>query len=186
MIFNAPERLLYLLPLAALVVLLAWKRRKPYIAHPFLLQIAARLRPASRWIYLPRALEVLALAVMLPALLSPVLPLVRYAVSNEGLDIMLTLDLSSSMEEPIDMVGALRRERQGIVIKEKTRLESVKEAMIRFAESRRSLTFSVNAQNVFNHVTITSVGTTVNSANYGLPTAASPTRALTLNSRFNF
>ncbi len=56
----------------------------------------------------------------------------------------------------------------------------------RFAESRRTLTFSVNAQNVFNHVTITSVGTTVNSANYGLPTAASATRALTLNSRFSF
>ena len=46
----------------------------------------------------------------------------------------------------------------------------------RFAESRRTLTFSVNASNVFNHVTITSIGTTVNSANYGLPTAASATR----------
>jgi trimeric autotransporter adhesin len=56
----------------------------------------------------------------------------------------------------------------------------------RFAETRRTLTFSVNAQNVLNHVTITSVGTTVNSANYGLPTAASPTRALTLNTRFSF
>jgi Ca-activated chloride channel family protein len=75
---------------------------------------------------------------LLPALLSPALPLARYAVSNEGLDIILTVDLSSSMEEPIDMVGAFRRERQGIVIKEKTRLESVKEAMIRFAESRRT------------------------------------------------
>jgi trimeric autotransporter adhesin len=56
----------------------------------------------------------------------------------------------------------------------------------RFAESRRSLTFSVNAQNVLNHVTITSVGTTVNSSNYGLPAAASPTRTLSLSSRFNF
>ena len=138
MIFNAPERLIYLLPLATLVLLLAWKRKKPYIVHPFLLQIAARLRPPSRWIYLPRTLEVAALAVLLPALLSPVLPLARYAVSNEGLDIILTLDLSSSMEEPIDMVGALRRERQGIVVKEKTRLEAVKEAMIRFADSRRT------------------------------------------------
>jgi Ca-activated chloride channel family protein len=137
-IFNAPERLIYLLPLAALVLLLAWKRKKPYITHPLLVQIAARLRPASRWIYLPRALEMLALAVLLPALLSPVLPLARYAVSNEGLDILLTVDLSSSMEEPMDMIGAMRRERQGIVQKEKTRLEAVKEAMIRFAESRRT------------------------------------------------
>ena len=56
----------------------------------------------------------------------------------------------------------------------------------RFAESRRTLTFSVNASNVLNHVTITSIGTTVNSANYGLPVAASATRGITLNSRFSF
>ena len=56
----------------------------------------------------------------------------------------------------------------------------------RFAESRRTLTFSVNATNALNHVTITSIGTTVNSANYGLPTAASATRGITLNSRFSF
>ncbi len=56
----------------------------------------------------------------------------------------------------------------------------------RFGESRRMLTFTVNASNVLNHVTITSIGTTVNSASYGLPTAASGTRAITLNSRFNF
>ena len=138
MIFNAPERLLYLLPVAALVLLLAWKRGKPYLTHPLLLQIAARLTPAKRWIYIPRGLELLALAVLLPALLSPVLPLARYAVSNEGLDIILVIDLSSSMEEPIDMIGAFQRERQGIVQKEKTRLEAVKEAMIRFTDSRRT------------------------------------------------
>ena len=56
----------------------------------------------------------------------------------------------------------------------------------RFAESRRTLTFSVNASNVLNHVTITSIGTTVNSASYGLPVAASATRGITLNSRFSF
>jgi Ca-activated chloride channel family protein len=137
-IFSAPERLIWLLPLVGLVLLMAFKRRKPHIVHPFLMQIIARLRPASRWIYLPRSLEILALLALLPALLSPVLPLSRYAVSNEGLDILLTVDLSSSMEEPIDLIGALRRERQGIVIKEKTRLEAVKEAMVRFAESRRT------------------------------------------------
>jgi trimeric autotransporter adhesin len=56
----------------------------------------------------------------------------------------------------------------------------------RFAESRRTLTFGINAANVLNHVTITSIGTTVNSATYGLPVAASATRSLTLNTRFNF
>ena len=56
----------------------------------------------------------------------------------------------------------------------------------RFAETRRTLTFSVNAANALNHVTITSIGTTVNSTSYGLPLAASATRALTLNTRFSF
>jgi hypothetical protein len=56
----------------------------------------------------------------------------------------------------------------------------------RFGESRRTLTFSANASNVLNHVTITGIGTTVNSATYGLPTSASGTRTLSLNTRFNF
>lgn len=56
----------------------------------------------------------------------------------------------------------------------------------RFGESRRTLTFSINANNVFNHVTITNIGTTVNSSNYGLPTGASGVRGVTLNSRFSF
>jgi hypothetical protein len=56
----------------------------------------------------------------------------------------------------------------------------------RFGDTRRTLTFTVNASNVLNHPTITGIGTTVNSSGYGLPTAASATRAITLNSRFSF
>jgi hypothetical protein len=56
----------------------------------------------------------------------------------------------------------------------------------RFGESRRTLTFTANATNVFNHMTITGIGTTVNSTGYGLPTAASAPRGISLNSRFSF
>jgi trimeric autotransporter adhesin len=56
----------------------------------------------------------------------------------------------------------------------------------RFGDSRRTLTFTMNASNVLNHPTITGIGTTVNSSGYGLPTAASATRGITLNSRFSF
>jgi hypothetical protein len=55
-----------------------------------------------------------------------------------------------------------------------------------FGESRRRLAFNLVASNALNHVTITSIGTTVNAANYGLPSAASGTRGVTLNMRFNF
>jgi hypothetical protein len=39
---------------------------------------------------------------------------------------------------------------------------------------------------MLNHVQITGFGTTVNSNNYGLATAASATRTVTLLLRFNF
>jgi hypothetical protein len=68
----------------------------------------------------------------------------------------------------------------------RTTVNSSLNRSFRFGESRRTLTFTVNASNALNHVTITSIGTTVNSSNYGLPTAASATRAITLNSRFSF
>src|SRR5262249_53690691 len=82
--------------------------------------------------------ELAALTALVPALLGPVLPLSQYAVSSEGLDIVLVIDLSSSMEEPIDMAGALRRERLGIVVKEKTRLQAVEEGVIGFVQSRQT------------------------------------------------
>lgn len=56
----------------------------------------------------------------------------------------------------------------------------------RFGESRRQLQFRLSTTNALNHVTITSFGTTVNSATYGLPTAASATRTVQLLLRFNF
>ena len=56
----------------------------------------------------------------------------------------------------------------------------------RFGESRRTLTFTITASNVLNHVSITGFGTTVNSPDYGLPTAASATRTVSLAMRFAF
>ena len=56
----------------------------------------------------------------------------------------------------------------------------------RFGESRRTLTVTANATNVLNHVIVTSIGTTVNSLTYGLPTAASATRTISLTMRFAF
>jgi hypothetical protein len=56
----------------------------------------------------------------------------------------------------------------------------------RFAETRRQLQLRINANNAFNHVTITNIGTTVNSATYGLPTGASQTRTVNMTLRFNF
>jgi hypothetical protein len=56
----------------------------------------------------------------------------------------------------------------------------------RFGDSRRQIQLRISATNALNHVTITSVGTTVNSQTYGLPTAASGTRNVSVLLRYNF
>jgi hypothetical protein len=56
----------------------------------------------------------------------------------------------------------------------------------RFGETRRQLQFRLSANNVMNHVQITGFGTVVNSATYGLPTAANATRSIVMNLRFGF
>jgi len=56
----------------------------------------------------------------------------------------------------------------------------------RLGERRRQLQLRLSATNALNHVEITSFGTTVNSATYGLPTAASATRTVQLLMRFSF
>jgi hypothetical protein len=56
----------------------------------------------------------------------------------------------------------------------------------RFGESRKTIQLSFRTQNALNHVYISRFNTTVNSAQYGQPTAASGTRTITCNLRFNF
>jgi hypothetical protein len=56
----------------------------------------------------------------------------------------------------------------------------------RFGDSRRQLQLRLAGNNALNHVVVTNIGTTINASNYGLPTAASGTRNVTLTLRFNF
>jgi len=56
----------------------------------------------------------------------------------------------------------------------------------RLGDTRRQFQVRLSANNAMNHVSITNIGTTVNAANYGLPTAASATRTVQLTMRVNF
>jgi Ca-activated chloride channel family protein len=92
----------------------------------------------------------LALLVLAIALLNPVQPSAERTIFSKGLDILLILDLSWSMQEPIDLEGALERRRAGITRKEATRLEAVKEVMLSFVQKRHGdriglIVFSENA-----------------------------------------
>ncbi len=134
--FAQFELLWFFLPLIVLLFLSRWKRRKSYFTHPLLFYLKQRIRPASPLVYLPRLLEFASLAFLIVALLDPVLPSAERFVAKKGLDIIMVVDLSSSMQEPIDIKGALERQRQGIRTKEKSRLEAVKEAMAAFVRRR--------------------------------------------------
>jgi hypothetical protein len=56
---------------------------------------------------------------------------------------------------------------------------------VHFGE-RRMLEFRVDSQNFTNHVSYTRLGTVVNAADYGLPTATAPMRRITAQLRLRF
>jgi Ca-activated chloride channel homolog len=134
--FARLDLLWILLAIIGLVLLIRWRRRKSHFVHPLLFYLKPHLRPASPLVYLPKFLEYVALGFLVAALLDPVLPYAERLVAKQGLDIIMLLDLSSSMQEPIDLKGSLERLRQGIKTREKSRLEAVKEAMAAFVQRR--------------------------------------------------
>jgi Ca-activated chloride channel homolog len=150
MIFTQLDTLYLILPLLAVFFFFKWRRRKSYLTHSMLPYLWKQIRPVSRFVHLPKLLEFLALVVLAFALLNPVQPSAEHTIINKGLDILLLLDLSWSMQEPIDLEGALERRRAGVVRKEVTRLEAVKETMLRFVQKRQGdriglIVFSENA-----------------------------------------
>src|SRR5262245_65700449 len=136
MIFTRLDTLYIVLPLLLVFSFFMWRRRKSYFSLSMLPYLRNRIRPVSRFVYLPRILELFALVLLAIALLNPVQPLAERTIFNRGLDILLVLDLSWSMHEPIDLEGALERRRSGITRKEVTRLEAVKEDMLSFVQKR--------------------------------------------------
>ena len=135
--FARLDLLWILLAIVGVVLLIRWRRRKNYFVHPLLFYLKPHLRPASPLVFLPKFLEYVALGFLVVALLDPVLPYAERLVAKQGLDIIMVLDLSSSMQEPIDLKGSLERLRQGIKTREKSRLEAVKEAMSAFVQRRQ-------------------------------------------------
>ena len=134
--FARLELLWFIIPVIFCILLVRWRKRKSYFTHPLLFYLKTKIRPASRLVYFPRFLELLSLGFLIVALLDPVLPSAERLIAKRGLDIMMILDLSSSMQEPIDLKGALERQKLGIRTKEKSRLEAVKEAMTTFVQGR--------------------------------------------------
>ena len=135
---------LYLLPVLAAVFLIWRSRRRSFFGHSLLAYLGDRIGPPPLRIYLPRVLDSVALLCLCAALLDPVIPLVDHNVRSEGLNMVLVVDLSSSMQMPV--TGG----RKSPAGRPETRLEAVKRNLIDFIGRRKGdrigvVVFSNNA-----------------------------------------
>ena len=101
--FLSPEWAWFLPAALALVVLLRRLRTRTYLATSNLRALDPRLARPSPLRRAPAALLVAALAAVTVALMDPVRPLAESEVVSRGLDIAIVLDLSSSMQEVMDL-----------------------------------------------------------------------------------
>jgi Ca-activated chloride channel family protein len=139
---------------AAIMLLRVWLRRG-FAASTTVRWLSSRHYWASWLRRLPLAALVASLALLACALMDPVLPYSEGEVQSRGLDIVIVLDLSSSMQEEMEPPRAqpfsvanlapARPRRIG-----KTRLEATKDAIRQFVRARRDdrlalVVFSDNA-----------------------------------------
>ncbi len=143
----------WLLASMAGVGLLRWSLRRRFVASTTLRWLDARAYRASRVRRLP-LVGVLATAVLVAlALMTPVLPYSEAAVQSRGLDIVMVLDLSSSMQEEMDAANVeARLKHPGSPGRPpgQTRLQATKAAIRAFVRARRDdriglVVFSDNA-----------------------------------------
>ena len=131
--------------LAALAALgvIRWRVRRTFVASTTVRWLAAPRYRASWLRRLPLAVLVTAIGLLACALAEPVLPYSQAEITSRGLDIVIALDLSSSMLEELGGVG-----QPGTSAK--TRLAATKDAIRSFVTSRRDdrialVVFSDNA-----------------------------------------
>ena len=145
----------------ALPVLLAacllWRylQKSSYIATTTLAWLDPVLEKPSQFRRLPLLLLLLAAACIVLALMGPVIPYAEREIESEGLDIAIVMDLSASMQEVMNYTpppGAKPRTRTVMTMEPegKTRLDTTKEALRLFINSRRDdrislVVFSDNA-----------------------------------------
>ncbi len=154
--FLRPDYAWWLLGVLAVLFLIQQRRRRRFMASTTVGWIDQRSR-ASLLRRLPSLTLLGALALAGLGFMQPVVPFAEAEVKSRGLDLVMVLDLSSSMQEPIGIQamqratgpiveGAPRRVQPAL----KTRLEATKDAIKSFAARRRGdrlglVVFSDNA-----------------------------------------
>jgi Ca-activated chloride channel homolog len=140
--FLRPQAGWLLVGAAVLLMLVRVLRRRPYVAVGIGSLLTGRAFRASRLRRLPRMLAGAALIAIVLALMDPVIPNSEAHVTSQGIDIVVVLDLSVSMEEIMGGAGSGGPEL--------TRLEVTKRAITDFVGRRSGdriglVVFSENA-----------------------------------------
>ena len=124
----------------AALLMFRWLGRRRFAASNTVPWIARASRP-SIFRRLPFLLLAAGLALIAVALMDPVLPYSEATVKSRGLDIVIVLDLSSSMQQDMEHTFRIptltNRNRPGVMRQPKMRLVAVKEAVTQFVSRRR-------------------------------------------------
>ena len=137
MTFLRPDVGWWLLVALAGAGLLQWRLRRRYAASATVRWLSAGLYRASALRRLPPAITFAAIVLIGIALMQPVLPLSQADVKSRGLDIVMVLDLSSSMQEEMEPASLKDLVRNPGLPVGKTRLEATKDAIKAFVRGRR-------------------------------------------------
>jgi len=132
--FLHPEYAWWLLAALAAVALLKWRVRWRFAAFTSILPTRRFPYRASLFRRLPFAVLAMAAALAGFALMQPVIPFSQADLSSKGLDIVLLLDLSSSMQEEM---GSGQSRTTTTVAGGRTRMDAVKDAVKTFIRTRR-------------------------------------------------
>jgi Ca-activated chloride channel homolog len=133
--FLQPWIVTWVLGALAVVFLLKWRVRWRYAASTVVARMAASRYRASLVRRAPFFLLALAIAFMAVALMQPVLPHSTAEVRSRGLEIVLVMDLSSSMQEQIGLTDEQRARSSGAP-QGPTRLQATKDAIKAFVRAR--------------------------------------------------
>ena len=145
--FLHPEAGVWLAAAFAIVALLKWRVRWRFAAFTAVVPLKGFRYRASPLRRLPFAVLAVAAALASMAIMQPVIPYSQADLQSRGLDIVLLLDLSSSMQEEM---GSGQHPDRVLVPTNRTRMDAVKDAVRTFVRTRRDdriglVVFSDNA-----------------------------------------
>lgn len=148
--FLHPEYGFFVAAVVPAAFLLKWLVRRRYVAVTASVRLRSRRFRASVLRRLPFVALAASMLLTAAAAAEPVIPYSQTDVHSRGLDIVILLDLSSSMQEDMDSAAAATRPAGALVPLGRTRLDAVKNAVKIFIRARREdriglVVFSDNA-----------------------------------------